>query len=182
MYSAVFDEWALYRDLGVNNNPYLNQLLRFGYNWASMTRGGNSSWFWPTSRPMDEMTYRCDSNLGHPTYIDCNKLQYSQLNYPSDTIDIQPGKDISLKSGTCGVVVSALVAVVLQWEQIKAAVNELIEICVNNPNSASIGGKAFWGPQEIPSLLSGNGGKMKRSVTALNALPPNVNITLSQSA
>ena len=180
VYSGVFDEWALYRDLGVQNNPFQNELLLFGYNWDAMERGSANTWFSYVARPMEEMTYQCDSSLGHPEHIDCNKLQYSQLGYPSDTLSIQPGKDISLKSGTCGIVISALVVVVLQWEQITTAVNELIEICVNNPTSTSLGGKAFWGSQS-PVSLGGSGGKWKRNITTLNALPPSVNITLSQA-
>ena len=177
IYSAVSDEWALYRDLGVPTNPFQYLLLRFGYNWVVMERGSRNTWFSYTASPRDEMTYQCNSSLGHPEQVDCNKLQYSQLGYPSDTITIQPGKDISLKSGTCGIVISALVAVVLQWEQIRTAVDELIEICVNNPTSTSLGGMAFWGSQ-VPVNL---GGKQKRNITTLNALPPDVNITLSQA-
>ena len=40
----------------------------------------------------DEMTYKCDSNLGAPGEADCSQLEYSQLGPPSDAVEIGPGK------------------------------------------------------------------------------------------
>ena len=48
---------------------------------------------------------------------------------------------------TCHVAVSATTAIVLLWEQIKAAVDALTAFCVLDPSKISQGGRAYLGTQ-----------------------------------
>ena len=69
----------------------------------------------------------------------------------------------------------------LTWERIKAAVNNLVEICVNNPRTTAVGGRAYYSDRKSSDI--GSNGELKRreeNVTDSGDLPPGANITLFQ--
>ncbi|MCJ1258687.1 hypothetical protein MMC24_006520 [Lignoscripta atroalba] len=150
-----------------------------------MTRGGGYPWYGQSSQaepPNNTMTYECDTKLGNPSVVDCSQLQYSQLGKSTESLALRPGVVDFLHSGSCNVAISASAPMVLSWAQIKAALDELVELCVNNPVATAVGGKAFYGAQSSIDLDLGGGRKRKRKrdITGLNALPAHANITLFQ--
>ena len=123
----------------------------------------------------DEMTYVCDSALGSPSTVDCSQVESSQLGSPSDTLQVGPSVTF-LHQNSCYIAITASVALVLTWEQVRVALNALLGSCVDNPYDRPQGGRAFYSPP--PAL--GKSGKTKRGdPTTLNALPPHANITVS---
>ena len=140
----------------------------------------------PTASTKDEMTYECDSSLGSPGLVDCSQIEYSQLGPASDTVTVGgPGSDggKAFMHNTCRVKVEANMAIVLTWEQVGMALGALIHLCVENPLVKPRGGRAFYGTESgsgSASILGGRKRRRKRAVTGLNALPPHVNITISQ--
>ena len=156
-------------------------LTQFSLQSLAMRRGSSIPWWWEPASilPVDTMTYECDTKLGRPRPLDCSQLEYSQLGDLSDTITIEPGNITFINSVTCNVAISAAEPIVLSWEQIKITLDTLINVCVSNPFSASVGGRAFYGVQS-PLKIGGRKGKKKRGVSGLNALPPAANVTLFQ--
>lgn len=45
---------------------------------------------------------------------------------------------------SCNVVIAASTAIILTWEQVKAALETLINFCVENPSRPSVGGAAHY--------------------------------------
>lgn len=142
-----------------------------------MRRGGTTPW-WRPADASDEMAYECDAGLGSPPSVDCNKIEWSQLGPGSDTVSVGPGQVTFLHSNTCYLAISASVALLITWEQIRAAVSALMNVCVQHPFGPPQGGRAFYGHQPPPQAVSGR--KVKREHTGLNALPPHANITVFQ--
>ena len=129
-----------------------------------------------TLEASDKMTYECDAGLGSPTSVDCAQLEWSDLGANSDSVSVAPGVVTFLHQGTCNLAITATTAIVLTWQQIRAALSTLVTICVDNPTSAPQGGRAFYGTTPPTTLWSGR--RRKRQATGLNALPPGGNITV----
>jgi len=154
--------------------------------WSLMQRrpvdnGGGYPWYGEaTGNPPEQMTtFQCDSNLGNPRHADCSQLEYSQLETPSGSISLQAGEARFLHAGTCSIGISVSAPSLLSWDQIKAALNDLIEICVNNPLAKAVGGRAYHGAQDRV-LYNVGGQKPQKRNTVSDTLPPHVNITLFQ--
>ena len=145
---------------------------------ASMQRGSSKTWFPAASmaamQTAYEMAYECDGSLGNPSETDCSQLEWSQLGPPSDTVSVGPGNATFVHSNSCYLAVSASTDIVLSWQQIRAAVEALLVICVMHPLSSPQGGRAYYKTQ--PKMLEGR--RRKRDVTGLDALPPHANITV----
>ena len=160
---------------------------RLNHYWARMGRaydydnGYGNPWYGmqgQASLSKDTTNYECDAKLGNPQRVDCSQLQYSQLSHTSDGVALEPGTTKFLHSETCNVGISVSEATTITWKQVKSAVNELIEACVNNPLRQGVGGRASYGH---PALFDiGIVGKRKRDSTSMDALPSGVNITLFQ--
>ena len=123
----------------------------------------------------EQMTYNCDANLGNPTLQDCLQIEGFQL-HSSDTLHVGPELATFLHQNSCYLAITASVALVLTWEQIRAAVNSLFNVCVNHPYNPVQGGRAFYKP---PRQVSGRK-KRRDGLSGLNALPPHANITVFQ--
>ena len=123
----------------------------------------------------NKMTYECDAGLGSPSTVDCTKLEWSELGVGSDTVKVAPGVVTFLHQGTCNLAITATTALVLTWEQIRAAVSTLLSICVDNPYDSSQGGRAFYG---APPMTASNRRIRKRQISGLDALPPGANMTV----
>ena len=122
--------------------------------------------------------YDCDAKLGNPQHVDCSQLQYSELDHTSDSAALEPGMTKFLHSETCNIGISVSETTTITWRQVKSAVNELIEACVNNPLRKAVGGRASYGQQALFDI--GIVGKRKRDPNPLDAVPSGVNITLFQ--
>ena len=122
----------------------------------------------------DHMTYECDSKLGNPSNIYCSQIERSQLGPPSDTLTVAPEATTFLHQEDCYLAITASIALVLTWQQIKAALDTLLNSCVNRPYSASQGGRAFFGTPSYPDISI----KKRDTVSGLDALPPHANITI----
>ena len=152
-------------------------------NWGRMIRGEGRSWYdryslGLSSTPSeDTTTYKCDAKLGKPQLVDCSQLEYSQPYHLNDGLPLQPGLTKFFYSETCNIGVSVSRSTTIRWGQIKSAIDELIETCVNNPLTSSMGGRAFSGHQPIDTAGKR---RRKRDEDSRNALPPGVNITLFQ--
>ena len=145
---------------------------------AEMARGGRKTWFPATAManvqtPYD-MAYECDASLGSPSATDCSQLEWSQLGPPSDSVSVGPGNATFVHSDSCYLAISASTDLVLSWQQIRAAVEALLAICIMHPYSSPQGGRAYY--QVQPSMIEGR--RRKRDVTGLNALPPHANLTM----
>ena len=141
--------------------------------WHIFSTEGHNS---PTSIGSN-MQYVCDAHLGAPSTVDCSQLAYSGLGPPSDKVTIGPGahaKFLSFKS--CHATVTAVTTMVLTWAQVGAALSTLVDSCAAHPLLASRGGKAFAGT--LPHQRRGSAAATPR-ISGLDALPPHVNITLS---
>ncbi|MCJ1241188.1 hypothetical protein MMC14_009192 [Varicellaria rhodocarpa] len=148
----------------------------------------------------DKMIYQCDATLGAPAEVDCIHLEYSQFGAPSDTVAVEAHNPKNLSLNTCTLSVSSSTSILLTWGQIGAALNALIGICMTSPLGGSAkGGRALYGTQafslqgktrrkrgkqtvsgELSSLSYLSWSVLKEWGQGLNALPPGVNITLSQ--
>ena len=146
----------------------------YGNPWWGMYGLGSSS---PLSKATT--TYKCDAKLGRPQHVDCSMLQYSQLDHEDDRLTLQPGLSKFLHSQTCNIGISVSRSTSVTWRQIKAAVDTIIEACVNNPLTSATGGRAFYGHQNGFNIDI-FGKKRKRDPDSMNALPLGVNITLFQ--
>ena len=126
-----------------------------------------------------DMQYVCDANLGAPSTVDCNQLAYSGLGPPSDITTIGPGSQAKFLSfNSCHATVTAVKTMILTWAQIGAALSTLVDSCSAHPLLASRGGRAFAGTLPHRRRRRGSAAAMPR-ISGLDALPPHVNITLS---
>ncbi|KAL9119695.1 MAG: hypothetical protein Q9187_003748 [Circinaria calcarea] len=183
-------------------NSLSNTAERIGYNWGRMQREiGHGGTWWEGSGPSGDrtettrdstMTYECDAKLGNPRQADCSHLRYSQLQSLADSVSLTAGTTKFFAADTCSIGISASTSVTLTWKQVLAAVEDLIEICVNNPLATAVGGRAFYGHQALSNIggrrkrdkgrgRDRSGGKDKpQGDLALHALPPTVNVSLFQ--
>ena len=150
---------------------------------AGMTRGGSTTWWISAAQAVksDEMAYECDPKLGSPSGVDCSAIEWSQLGPASvtphsDTVTLGPGAVQFLHSNTCYLAISAVQHVVLNWDQIRAATDALINLCVQHPFLPSTGGRAYYAPPN----RSRSRRKRQNKVTGLNALPPPASIIMFQ--
>ena len=168
-------------------NGLSNIAERIGYCWGRMDRYGQdgSTWYGRPGNPPETayenmMTYECDAKLGNPRQTDCGHLRSSQLRGLSDTVSLQAGTVRFFDADTCSIGIFALASVTLTWQQVLAALDDLVEICVNNPLGTAVGGRAFNGRQAAIDIGRRRRRRKRRGSIALNALPPHVNISLFQ--
>ena len=176
---------------------HFNRWYMFDATSLSMTRGGLRHWSTQAPLARDEVTYECDSDLGNPIADDCLILQYQHPGSESDTITVPSNTESKLlsyrklsllaflldyadlsHSESCHLAISASVAITLTWAQVQAALDTLMNMCIQHPLQASVGGKAYYGPE---SQLDGRQASVtvaQSNLTGLNALPPYANITL----
>lgn len=172
--------WNSLSNMAEQINRYWGRMGRaqgghgYGNPWYGTHGLGSSS---PLSKAT--MTYECDTKLGRPQHVDCSLLQYSQLDHENDGLPLQPGPAKFLHSQTCNIGISVSRSTSVTWRQIKAAVDTIIEACVNNPLTSATGGRAFYGHQNGFNIDI-VGKRRKRDSDSLNALPLGVNITLFQ--
>ena len=163
---------------------------RIGYYWGRMKRSRDPNFWWGLANKYhhskasnsEKTTYECDSMLGNPKPVDCSHLQYSAFPIGVDeSIQVQPGEPKFLHSESCSIGISSRIPVTLTWERIKAAVNDLVEICVNDPRITAVGGRAYYSDRK-PGSIGGNGElkRQEQNVTGSGGLPPGANITLFQ--
>ena len=82
---------------------------------------------------------------------------------------------------SCHIAIFSTISITLLFQQIKVAVDTLTNACVSNPAQPSQGGRAFYSPPVPPITISGRANqKRQTNITGLNALPPNVNVTIFQ--
>ncbi|MCJ1224992.1 hypothetical protein MMC12_001639 [Toensbergia leucococca] len=144
-----------------------------------MTRGGVNPWYkqiFPITTTT-HMTYQCDANLGAPSVVDCTQLEWSQLPPASDTLAVGPGLTTFLHSNTCYLAISAAVSIILTWAQIRIALSTLINMCVEAPYQNPRGGRAY-SSSSWQTTSGRNQRRQSAGVTGLNALPPEVNVTV----
>ena len=147
-----------------------------------MQRGGSKTWLpagsMASMQTTYDMAYECDASLGSPPEADCSQLEWSQLGPPSDTVSVAPGVATFVHSNSCYLAISASANLILTWQQIRAAVEALLVICVMQPFNSPQGGRAYYKVQSKTL----QGWNKKRDVTGLNALPPHANITLFEQS
>ena len=147
---------------------------------TGMTRGGEVMWWTGlTFKGFDNTTYECDTALGSPAAVDCTEIEWQQLMPDSDSLEVGPSQVLFLHSETCYLSVSATVALVLSWEQIRVALATLLDTCVQNPYNLPKGGRAYYLPQDDQV----RGRKERRqngrgSISGLNAIPIHANLTV----
>ena len=145
-----------------------------------MTRGSHRPWWGGHSpAPQDEMTYECDDLLGNPSVADCSRIEWNQIGPATDTIAVGPGVTF-LHSNSCYLAISATISLVLAWEQVRAALATLMNVCIQHPYQPPQGGRAYFGAQR--KRVSGHKSRRRSSPTGLNALPPHANITIFQQS
>ena len=144
---------------------------------VSMTRGGNVKWFENSRLLSEAMTYQCDAALGAPSVVDCTQIEWNQVTPSSDTLAVGPGVTTFLHSNSCNLAISAAISLVLTWAQIRTALSALMNVCIQAPLQGSRGGRAFY---TVPQQISRRKRRKRQGseLTGLNALPPNVNITI----
>lgn len=183
IYNALFARLVNLAFSDARWNPLANAAERIAEAWALMQRrasdGGGYPWYGQSGAnpPKQMTTYQCDSDLGNPRHVDCSQLQYSQLRTPSDSISLQAGEARFLHAGSCSIGISASAPLVISWDQIKSALNNLIEICVNDPLAKAVGGRAFFG-KPARQLYNVDGQRTGKRDAKVNVLPPHANITL----
>ena len=177
-----------------HNSPGFNSLSstleRIGYAWGRMTRTvgdhePTNPWYSSSSPGAGDIhdastAYECDDKLGNPRDVDCGQLQYSQLQSVPESLALEPGLAQFLNDGTCTVAISASKALVITRDQVSAALNDLIQMCVGNPLAKAIGGRAFHGGKSGIDLGGGSQETRKRDASAWNSVPLGANITLFQ--
>lgn len=146
----------------------------------NMVRGGQTPWYRRVSPPpQGEMTYECDDLLGSPAAADCSRIEWDQLGPASDTVAVGPGVTF-VHSNSCVFAISATIRLTLVWEQIRAALTTLMNVCVRHPYQPPQGGRAYFGAQ--PKHIGGRRSRRRRGLNGLNALPPHANITIFQQS
>lgn len=73
-------------------------------------------------------------------------------------MESQPGVGTFLHSESCSIGIAASIPMTLSWAWVQATVNDLVEVCVNNPLTAAIGGRAYYGRQNPVDIGGGMGG------------------------
>lgn len=176
---------ATHPDFSRAQYPSLDQKIHY---WTDLSKrmetGGTTPW-WQFQVPQDpqETIYDCDMELGTPLTTDCSQVVLNQLSTAaaaSDTLSLTAGVTF-FYANTCYIAISAAVALVLSWSQVRTAVTSLMRICLQHPHGPPHGGRAYVGTQ--PKQV--NGRKRKRTekrqdsaVAGSNVLPPHVNITM----
>ena len=168
--------------------------------WAQYFRsaslGTQHSWLLPDSSQINmvvaanEMSYECDTSLGAPLVNDCSGIEWgNELGPDSDTISVGPAKTTFLHRNSCYVAISASIALVLTWAQVRVALSALMTTCVQNPfNIQPQGGRAFHMTAITGHSKGRKKGKKKKknkkregsSLSGLNALPRHANLTVFQ--
>ena len=142
-----------------------------------MSHGGDTPWWGTSSDPASEkMTYECDEGLGRPKEADCTHIEWDLLGPASDSLMVGPGVTTFLHQSSCFLAISASIQMVLTWQQVRTAVNTLMNVCVAHPYQTPRGGRAFFGRPPAISRRVGIG--RRETPTGLNALPPHANITI----
>ena len=163
--------------------------------WAQYFRGASlgqhEGWMLPEAYQLsselasNEMTYECDTSLGAPSVVDCGNIEWGNMLGPdTDTISVGPGRATFLHKDSCYVAITASIALILTWAQIRVALSALMTTCVQNPfYSHPFGGRAFHAiPAASHSPGKKKGKRRKRDgnglgLSGLNALPPHANVT-----
>ena len=133
-----------------------------------MRTGGDLPWWYSRANPHeeDDMTYECDTTLGHPKEVDCAHVEWEELGADADVLELVPGIAETLASSrsaksevairadcwhveTCQVAIGAAIAMTLSWAQIRMALDTLLNVCVRHPLLPARGGRAFYGKQPI---------------------------------
>ncbi|KAL9592043.1 MAG: hypothetical protein Q9179_007113 [Wetmoreana sp. 5 TL-2023] len=125
-----------------------------------------------TDTAKKEMEYTCDNKREGPAVLDCLKLQYHGLG--KGTFDLGQGETKFFDQDTCALAVSANRPLTLTWEQISAAFDTLLNLCVDQPLLfSSKGGHATFSAHPDFKLFGRKRRKLKRddAVTGLNSLP-----------
>lgn len=156
-------------------------------------------WWDPIVSSASEMTYICDATLGSPAAVDCEKLLYQGFGAGNQIVSLRPGSPKFFTEGTCSLAVSTTVPLKIVWDQITAAFESLLDLCVESPPIKSRGGRASFGFLSDAMILNDllimdfpTGGKKARdlvhrvvfdnttvgNITGLNALPPGANLTI----
>lgn len=173
------------------NSPGFNSLSstleKIGHAWGQMARtsidsGLDYRWYpyGDDSGSGATTTYECDAKLGNPRDVDCGQLQYSQLQSLPESLTLEPGVAKFLNGGTCTLAISASKTLLITRDQVAAALNDLVQICVGNPLAKAIGGRAFYGGKSGIDLGDGGEETRKRDASAWNSVPLGANITLFQ--
>ena len=174
------------------------EMSRGGYvSWWFDVNGEGTSSETPTETDMDDtassppaqtpdgvfkmdagnMTYQCDTDLGSPQAMDCEKLVWSGLKTPDSIEALKPNTPNIYTSGTCALGISSPIATTISWAHLLAAFETLNNLCVQNPISSIKGGRAYYGSQSVSSWFNGK----RDSVAGVNgseALPVGVNATV----
>ena len=135
-----------------------------GYAVQARLSGYSNKWWKRDQNWMgaDNMAYECDADLGIPNPKDCSQIEYYRLGAPSDKFTVGPGSPKVLSSsmmngqrtlftlrlssiGDCNVAITSATLIVITWAQVKAALDELIDLCGATPLQGSLGGKAYNG-------------------------------------
>lgn len=149
-----------------------------------MERGGTTPWWQvPVYRGPEDTIYQCDMDLGSPLTTDCSQVLVNQLSSAaaaSDTLSLALGVTF-FHANTCYLAISAGVALVLSWAQVRVAVTSLMDTCLHHSHGPAQGGRAYVGSQ--PKQVRGRKGKkiykrQDRTPAGSSALPPHVNITI----
>ena len=145
-----------------------------------MTRGGEVPWWINLGlKEVDNTTYECDAALGSPATADCTEIEWQQLSPDSDHLEIGPAHVFFLHSRSCYLAISATVALVLSWEQIRVGLAMLLNACVQHPYNPPKGGRAYYLPQTIqPTDRKERRQKSQNRITGLNAIPAHANLTV----
>ncbi|KAL8730048.1 MAG: hypothetical protein Q9181_004803 [Wetmoreana brouardii] len=108
-------------------------------------------WERPADTAKNEMEYTCDNERAGPVALDCLKLQYHGLG--KGTVDLRP--------------------LTLTWEQISAAFDTLLNLCVDQTPLPPKGGHATFSAHPDFKLFGRKRRKSRRddAVTGLNSLP-----------
>ena len=173
------------------NSPGFNSLSstleQIGHAWGQMARspiddGREYPWYpyGDDSGSGATTTYVCDAKLGNPRDVDCGQLQYSQLQSLPESLTLEPGVAKFLNVGTCTLAIAASKILVITRDQIAAALNDLVQICIGNPLAKAIGGRAFYGGKSEIDLGDSGEKTRKRDASAWKSVPLGANITLFQ--
>ena len=174
---------------------------------VEMSRGGHTTWWFdpdadgteeissedemddtagspPARKPDDDLnmgpgdtTYECDTDLGSPQAMDCEKLTWSGLKAPDAIEQLKPNMPNIYTSGTCALGISSRITTSISWAHLLAAFETLNNLCVQNPINEAQGGRAYYGTQMVSSWINGR----RDSIAGVNgsqALPVEVNTTV----
>ncbi len=156
------------------------------------------NWWDTVVQLASEMTCTCDPTLGSPAATDCEQLLYQGFGAGTLTATLTPGKPIDFTQGTCSLAVSASSNEARLGSMTKAF-SSPIDVCVEDPISKPLGGRAFFGDLSQAAIIDdllilAIPCKRRKArylearsifdnttviiVTGLNALPVGANLTL----